>query len=265
MKLPSLLTVLAVFIVLNSVYANDTTGNKLPTIIPIKEAIGKGLVNIRINGAYTSYFIYEILDRGEGMHYGKCMAINLGSKLDSMVLLELESGTLLIPKDDSVQKMLVTHKVLLPLYPHKQYWTTFYAMCTQIYYHPPLGSKEFNIGGMADTNLVKLSKYLELSYNQNMIGQHAVWAYTDKVGFDTLRRYGADTNSIKRTIEILDAVNIVTPLNSEFPKPDIKQSPVPTMTLNSYVVYGGIGLIGVLSLATVVLLMRKNKSKKIVS
>lgn len=121
----------------------------------------------------------------------------------------------------------------------------------------------FTIGEMADTNLIKLSKYLQVSYNQNMIGQHAVWAYTDKANFDTLKKYGADTNSVKRTIEILDAVNITTPLNSEFPKPVIKQNPVPTMTLNSYVVYGGIGLIGLLSLTTIAALIRRRKNKEI--
>lgn len=120
----------------------------------------------------------------------------------------------------------------------------------------------FTIGEMADTNLIKLSKYLQVSYNQNMIGQHAVWAYTDKANFDTLKKYGADTNSVKRTIEILNAVNIITPLNNTFTNPEQKQNPIPTMTLNSYIVYGGMGLIGFLSLVTITALIRRKKNNE---
>ena len=238
--------------------ANDSMSAKTPVVIPIKEAIGKGMVNIRMNGSYTSYFVYEILDVGEGMHYGKCMAVELGSNLDSMVVLKLDAGTLLIPKDDSIQRMIVTHDVIFPLYPRKRYWTRFYAMCTQIYFHPPIGSKEFTIGEMADTNLVKLAKYCAQSFNQNMPGQHAIWAYTDKVNFDTLRRYGADSNSIQQTIAILNAVNLETPLNKRLPVKQIITRK--TITLDSYWVYSCLGLIASLLLMNLSFAIKKGRN-----
>ena len=243
--------------------ANDSMSAKTPVVIPIKEAIGKGMVNIRMNGSYTSYFVYEILDVGEGMHYGKCMAIELGSNLDSMVVLKLDAGTLLVPKDDSIQRMIVTHDVIFPLYPRKRYWTRFYAMCTQINFHPPIGSKEFTIGEMADTNLVKLAKYCAHSFNQNMPGQHAIWAYTDKVNFDTLKRYGADSNSIQQTVAILNAVNLETPLNTPL---SVKQTNTwQTITLERYWVYGGLCLISILLLTTVFYAIRKRYNEAKIS
>ena len=262
MRKQFLVTVLSLLVFISTAIANDTTEQKITTIIPIKEAIEKGLVKVKVIGAYNTYFIYEALYLGDGLHYGKCMAIELESNYKSTIQLKLEAGTLLIPKQDSVQTMLVTNDIVFPLYPKEKYWSRFYAMCTQIYYHPPSTAKEFNIGGMADTNLVKLAKYIQSNYCQNMIAQHAVWAYTDKVNFDTLKKYGADTISVKRTIEILNAVNIVTPLNKTFTKPGLKQNPAPTMTLNSYIVYGGVGLIGLLSLTTITALIRRKKNKE---
>jgi len=252
---------LLLLIVLNAMGVNEVKAKIKPTEIPIKEAIDKGMLKVKISGSYDPRVFYEIFDRGNGMHYGKCMAIRLMSNIDSMVLLKLNAGTLLIPNDDSVQKMLVTHDVLFPLYPRKSYWTSFYAMCSQIHNRTPTIFEGFNIGDMADSNLVKLAGYCEQSFNQNMPGQHAVWAYTDTVSFETLTEYGADSNSIKKSIEILNAVNIVTPLNNSA-KFEIKRNPVATITLSSYIVYGGLVAIVILTFTTFVFSRRSSKKQK---
>ena len=165
--------------------ANDSLDRNHPAIFPIKAAIERKMLEIRISGSYDPHFCYEVADK-EGVHYGKCMDAILISKLDSTVLIKLECGTLLIPDDDSVQKMLVTKEILFPLFPHNVYRTRFYAMCSQIHNHAPYILSTFKVGNLADTSLVKLAKYIEASYNQNMIGQHAIWAYTDKPTFEEL-------------------------------------------------------------------------------
>jgi len=248
------------------VSAKDSNANKIPVVVPIKEAINKGIVKVKVIGAYNTYSIYEVLSIGDGMHYGKCMAIELESTIDSTVKLKLEAGTLLIPKQDSIQTMLVTSDAEFPLFPKRNYWSRFYAMCTQIYFHPPSIEKEFTIGGKADTNLIKLAKYCQQTFNQNMPAQHAVWAYTDKVNFDTLKTYGADSNSIKKTIEILNAASVVTQLNPIAANPEIKpgtddrNTSEGTITLNKYIVYVGISLMVILSFTTMGL-MRRRKTK----
>ena len=252
---------LSILIILNVVGATGLIAKIKPTEIPIKEAIDKGMLKVKISGSYDPRVFYEILDRGNGMHYGKCMAIRLMSNLDSMVLLKLNAGTILVPTDDSVQKMLVTHDVLFPLYPRKSYWTSFYAMCSQIHNRTPTIFEAFSFGETADTNLVKLARYCEQSFNQNMPGQHAVWAYTDTVCFETLRKYGADSNSLKKSIEILNAVKMITPLNNSV-NHEVNQNPIATITLNSYIVYGGIGAISILTFTTFIFLRMSNKNKK---
>jgi hypothetical protein len=69
----------------------------------------------------TRDIFYEVVDR-EGVHYGKCMAIVLKSKIDSFVT----SKTRLrhFPRCQLtvlVQTMLVTHKAEFPLYPGQTY------------------------------------------------------------------------------------------------------------------------------------------------
>ena len=82
MKIQLLIASIIVIIFPIIAKANDSMSAKTPVVIPIKEAIDKGMVKIRMNGSYTSYFVYEILDVGEGMHYGKCMAIELGKSTE---------------------------------------------------------------------------------------------------------------------------------------------------------------------------------------
>ena len=239
----------------NNALALDTTEHKLPCVIPIKTAVESNMMQMRISGSYDPQFYHEIADK-EGVHYGKCMDVIFKSKLDNTVLIKLECGTLLIPDDTSVQKMLVTKEVVFPLYPKGAYRTRFYAMCSQLHNHAPFILNTFKIGGLADTNLVKLAHYIDKTYNQNMLGQHAVWAYTDKVTFEDLKPYRADSNSITQTIAILDSAHIITPLNNN-PVPEIILNH--TITLNNYLVYGGLGLIAALSMATLVLAFRRNR------
>lgn len=235
--------------------ANDSLDHKRPQVISMKTAIQRNMLEIRISGSYDPRQYYEVADK-DGVHYGKCMDAILKSRLDNTVLIKLESGTLLIPDDDSVQKMLVTKDILFPLFPNRIYRTRFYAMCSQMHLKSPFFITTFKVGDFADTSLVKLAKYIDSTYNQNMVAQHAVWAFTDKATTEDLIKYGGDSNSIRQSIAILNAIHLETPLNTPLP---LKQ-PITTqsITLSSYWVYGGLGLIGVLALTTLVFAVRKN-------
>ncbi len=241
-------------------YAQDSLKTDIPTFISINEAINKGILELKISGAYDPRIFYEVVDK-DGVHYGKCMAIILKSKIDTFVLVKIDCGTLLVPTDDSVQTMIVTQDAELPLYPNLTYATRFYAMCTEFHDEAPTIGTTFRIGDMADSSLVKLSKYLESTYMQNMVGQHAVWAFTDQVSFADLVKYGGDSLSIATSIEILNAVKIETPLNKFAEK---KVEIVSTIAINRYIVYGGLVMILILTITVVTLLSRLKKKENIV-
>jgi hypothetical protein len=237
--------------------AQDSLNNRQPIEISINEAIDKGMLELKISGAYDPRIFYEILDK-EGVHYGKCMAIILKSKIDSVILLRLDCGTQLIPFDTTVQTMIVTQKAVFPLYPNEAYATRFYAMCGQLHDAAPNIETTLRIGELADTGLVKLANYLEDNYIQNVLGQHAMWAFTDDADFEELKKYGADSISIAKTKEILNNLNLETKLT---PKLVVAQNgETNEMIINRYYVFAGAGLLLILTTITIILIFRRKKN-----
>jgi hypothetical protein len=228
--------------------------------IPIKEAIEKNILELKIFGAYDPELFYEIIDQ-DGLHFGKCMGVILKSKTDSFILVKLECGTELIPTDSSYQTMIVTKTSEFPLYPKITYATRFYAMCGQIHDAPPSRSSLYEIGELSDSNTIKLAKYLDHNQIQNMIGQHALWSVTDNVESKELEKYGADSTTLSKTKDILYQLNIATrlaPKRTPPKKVEIKKEDN-LITINRYYVYAGAGVIIVLSGATLFLISRRIK------
>ena len=248
---------IGLFILINfNLKAQDTLNNRKPTELSINEAIDKGMLELKISGAYDPRIFYEVVDK-DGVHYGKCMAIILKSKIDSVVLLRLDCGTQLIPVDTSVQTMIVTQKVVFPLYPNETYATRFYAMCGQLHDAAPYIETTFRVGELADTGLVKLAKYLGDNYIQNMIGQHAMWAFTDEADFEELKKYGADSISIAKTKEILRNLDLETKLTSNLVATKIDETD--EISINRYYVFAGAGLLLALTTTTIILLFRRKR------
>ncbi|HET6243700.1 MAG: hypothetical protein H0V01_02990 [Bacteroidetes bacterium] len=231
--------------------------NQIPEMSLI-DALEQGLLQMKISGSYDPRIFEEVIDK-DGVHFGKCMAIILKSNVDSLILLRLDGGTQLIPTDNAVQTMIVTHKAIFPLYPNSTYATRFYAMCGEIEDHPPTIETIFKIGELADSGLVKIANYLDHSFTQNMIGQHAVWAYTDQAEFDQLKKYGADSISIESTKAILNSLNLLTKLNTEISEVSSIDEESEQIRINKYVLFLGSGLLFILTVTTIILLIRKRK------
>jgi hypothetical protein len=236
--------------------AQDSLNNRKPTEISINEAIDKGILELKISGAYDPRIFYEVVDK-DGVHYGKCMAIILKSKIDTVVFLRLDCGTQLIPVDTSVQTMIVTQKAVFPLYPNETYATRFYAMCGQLHDAAPNIETSFRIGELADTGLVRLANYLDDNYIQNMLGQHAMWAFTDEADFDELKKYGADSLSITKTKEILKNLDLETKLTAELAATEVDDTDL--ISISRYYLFAGAGLILVLSTTAIILIFRRKK------
>jgi hypothetical protein len=237
----------------------QANNEKMPPVIPIKEAISKGMLQLKISGAADPRLYYEVVDR-DGVHFGKCMAIILKSNIDSFILLKLESGTELIPFDSSFQTMIVTKTVELPLYPGRTYVTRFYAMCGQLHDNAPYLAATYKVGNLADSITVKLAQYFDKKFIQSMIGQHALWAYTDNADFKELKKYGADSLSIALSASFLNDLSIETPLN---PKKHTKESSAEeTFQISKLLFYKAILLITVLFLILTFLIFKNRKSNE---
>ena len=236
--------------------AQDSINVRPPTVISISEAVEKQCIELKIRGAAEPGIYYEVIN-SDGVYFGKCMAIFLKSKIDSVIHLRLDAGTQLIPEDSSVQTMIVTQKAIFPLPPRTTYATRFYAMCGQIHDASPDFQTTFRVGELAKPSVVKLAKYLGENYIQNMIGQHAMWIVTDGAVFEELRNYGADSWSMAKSNEILENLNLITPLT---PKPILVTKKVrKEIRIHPYYVYGGAALLAFLATTTLILLFKRRK------
>jgi len=251
------LTVIAVWATLLSF--GQEQPNKKPTVLPISEAIEKGFLELKISGASDPRLFHEVVDR-DGIHFGKCMAIIMKSNLDTLVLLRMDGGTELIPFDTAFQTMIVTKTVELPLFPNQTYATKFYAMCGQIHDDPPHIGSTYKVGELADSNTVKLAKYFERNFIQNMIAQHALWAYTDEADLKELEKYGADSLTIALTNNILNELSIKTALNGDQQKDELE--PDDSIKVSRILIYSTGGLV-LLLLTAVLYLFRRRKNDEI--
>jgi len=257
-KLKIILTVIAVWTTLLSF--GQEQPNKKRTVLPMREAIDKGLLDVKISGASDPRIFHEVVD-SDGVHFGKCMAVILKSNIDTLVLLKIECGTELIPFDTTFQTMIVTKSVELPLYPDQTYATRIYAMCGQIHDDPPYIGSIYRVGELSDSNTVKLATYFEKNFIQNMIGQHALWAYTDEADFKELERYGADRLTIALTKNILNQLSLKTTLNNE--KQTEEVVPDNAIKVSRTLIYSTGGLILLLLTTTIYLLYRRKKNDEI--
>jgi hypothetical protein len=248
--------VIGLFALANSfAYSQDTLRNRVPKEITISEAIDKGMLELKISGAYDPRVFYEVVNM-DGVHFGKCMAIILKSNIDSVVNLRLDCGLQLMPFDTVVQTMIVTQRAIFPLFPRETYATRFYAMCGQIHDDIPNIETTFSIGDFADSGIVKLANYLGDNHIQNILGQHAMWALTNQADLDELVKYGADSLSITKTKEILNKLNLETKLTPSIVGTSTEKKN--SISVNRFYVYAGIGLL-ILMTITILLLFIKNK------
>lgn len=228
--------------------------------MPINEAIEKGILELKISGASDPRVFHDVVDL-DGVHFGKCMAIILKSNIDSLVLLGIDCGTELIPFDTTFQTIIVTKTVELPLYPNQSYATRFYAMCGQIHDGAPYIESTYKVGGLSDSNTVKLAKYFEKNFIQNMIGQHALWAYTDDADFKELEKYGADSLTIDLTKNILNELSIKTTLNNEKRLKEVL--PDNTIKVSKILIYCTGGLVLLLLITSIILFFRRKRNDEI--
>ena len=106
-----LIVIIFVLSIIIAAEANNQSANRKPQIVPIIKANEKGMFDSQISGANDPGMFKEVID-GDGVYYGKCMVIILKSKIDSLILLKLDCGTLLIPTNNSAQKNTINNPSL---------------------------------------------------------------------------------------------------------------------------------------------------------
>lgn len=238
------------------------------------EAVEKKAIECKINGSWDSNSKQENVDP-DGQYFGKCMTIKIQSKSPDTILIYIPNGLMLMSDDTTTQDMIVTKYCYATIAPRKSTSLEIYAMCSEIHDFIPNKEVNYRIGQMADTKLVAITDAINDMFMHNIVGQGAVWAYTDQATEEDLMRYGATESSLEMTVAVLNRAGVITQLNPPRPVNTLKKDPVfiannlPThvkedknvITLHAYLVYGGAALILILLGSTAFLILRKSKAK----
>jgi len=150
------------------------------------EALQKGLVSIKINGAKP-----DSLQETVSGHYGPCMQMEIVSLNSLAMSLNLDYGYSLVPHDSSLQTMIVTQSLIVKVLPKQKKLQKIYAMCTEASDAGPSFTKNFNLGFRSIGSLLDLTKLINQRKYQTDAAQNAVWCLTDNHDISSI--YSSDT------------------------------------------------------------------------
>lgn len=215
--------------------------------VDLGKAIETGLVKAHIFGAYD-YLEGGLPDGLTSGYTGKCMVLELESLVDESLKVTLQPGRMLMCADTNTQDMVVTRALQHVVPPHATERTMAYAMCSEMHDRGPNTLTFYSIGKMAPQSLRSIVRVIQQKGAQNVAGQSAVWAYTDRASRSDLRYHGATAATLKTTIAILNEAGVYTALN---PKPAPSQAietvaivdstPIPAAARTSYVQAPAVG------------------------
>ena len=134
--------------------------------ISIEEAVKKGIVKVNV--------------RGKGGHIGEVIKLKIRNLKKHPVSFSVEAGRRLDSNDSTKQDILITKAVTITLLADEEKTYSISGMCCQAHHSSPDTSSIFSIGKLADTNLVKMARFIDQNkwYN-NSIAQSAVWILSD--------------------------------------------------------------------------------------
>lgn len=198
------------------------------------EAKNKGKLTFIARGAYNPEKIQPELPSS---HYGECVDMRIKNTSNSPLAIKLEAGTVLLSQVSHTQNMLVTKTTYYSLEPDEKFFGRIYAMCGELKKNTPDIYVNYDIGSLASPNLCKLAKYIDIYQEQNLAGQYAMWAVTDKA---TVKELGENYTVLKQSQDILNKVGIKFNMfaqNNEEKKEDIatQTNPKTTTTTNTVV------------------------------
>ena len=254
-------------------------------IINILDAIEKKTIDYQSSGRYNRYTDKSEYTDANGQYYGKSMQIQIHNNSKDTIYIFIPEGLLLLSEDTVVQDMLITENLYALLNPKQTKMYPLYAMCSEIHDKVPATFTKYKVGKLADQNLVSIAKTISESYMQNVIGQGAVWAYTDNANVNDLMTYGANERTIELTLQLLDKAGVKTKLVEELDfistdsienkkdsliialnkELDNAKSEINSnsnkVKLDYYIVYSGIGLLIILVGTITYLAVKKTKDK----
>jgi hypothetical protein len=119
-------------------------------------------------------------------HTGNCIETTISNHLNSEVYLFFEPGRIIDSKNDKLQNIILTKKVVLKIPAKAIKVAQLFGFCCQLKNSSPKNKSIYELGGMADSGLVKLAQFLNANNFDITTQQHAVWCLSDNNSLESI-------------------------------------------------------------------------------
>lgn len=142
---------------------------------------------IKVEGKSLKMNLQEAIDKkmvkttvvSLGQYQGYCIKMSLSNLTKDSLIILVEAGRRLNSIDDKNQDILVVRELLVKLKRLEKSSFDLYGYCCQASNHCPQKEAKYDVNVMADTNLVKVARYLNVCNLESNAEQEAVWAVSD--------------------------------------------------------------------------------------
>ncbi|MCC6372674.1 MAG: hypothetical protein IT236_16845, partial [Bacteroidia bacterium] len=117
---------------------------------------------------------------GLGGYQGYCVNMDLKNLSKDSLIIEVEAGRRLNSLDDKVQDILIVKEEFISLRNLEEKNFKIKGYCCQASNSAPPANAKYDVNKMADSNLVKLARFLNAGKFNNDTEQQAIWALSDK-------------------------------------------------------------------------------------
>ncbi|MBI2721404.1 MAG: hypothetical protein HYX39_04445 [Bacteroidetes bacterium] len=115
-----------------------------------------------------------------GGYQGYCINLNLINSSPDSLIVVVEAGRRLNSCDDKNQDILIVKEETILLSSLENKWVKVKGYCCQASNHSPQQNASYAINKLADSALVTLARFLNVSTFDENIEQQAIWAISDK-------------------------------------------------------------------------------------
>ncbi len=171
--------------------------------LTILDAKAQGKLSFAARGAFNPNKTQPEL---KSSHYGECIDVRIKNNSPTALVVKLENGTVLHSQISHTQNMLVTKTAYYTLKPNEKYLGRITAICGELHKNAPDIYVSYEVGKLASPELCRLTAAIETTNEQNMAGQYAVWAVSDKA---TSKELGENFEILKKSQELLQQAQIV--------------------------------------------------------
>jgi hypothetical protein len=148
------------------IFSSLSTDNKVTEKkLGIEDAVNKGLIRATV--------------KGKGGHGGECISLNIINLASVDTTIYVEAGRRLNSVDSTIQDILVVKELPILVKAGEEKNVNLFGFCCQASNHSPSKDEKFELGHLADSNLVKLAMFLNKNKFEDGIMQNAIWVVSD--------------------------------------------------------------------------------------